>query len=161
MKTIVAVLFASMFIIGGADAQSPAQSAGAPPSRDASTPAMMKADAKRNMEVERHIKDLHAKLKITPAEESQWVAVAQTMRDSANELDKAIDKREASVNNATAIDDLNVYGEIVQAHADAVKRLSTAFSPLYASMSDDQKKVADEEFSARAHEGKKVSKAMK
>jgi hypothetical protein len=32
---------------------------------------------------------------------------------------------------------------------------------LYASMSDDQKKVADEEFSGRAHEGKKVSKAMK
>jgi vacuolar-type H+-ATPase subunit I/STV1 len=161
MKTIVAVLLASTFLIGAAYAQSPAQSAGAPPSRDASTPAMMKADAKRNMEVERHIKDLHAKLKITPAEESQWVAVAQTMRDNANELDKAIDKREANVNNATAIDDLNAFGEIVQTHADDIKKLSTAFSPLYASMSDDQKKVADEEFSGRAHEGKKVSKAMK
>src|ERR1019366_417018 len=156
MKTIVAVL-ASTFLITGAYAQSPARSTGAPPSPDASTSAM-KSDAKRDMGVEKHIKDLHAKLKITPAEESQWVAVAQTMRDNANELDKAIDKREANVNNATAIDDLNAFGEIVQTHADDIKKLSTAFSPLYASMSDDQKKVADEEFSGRAHEGKKVSK---
>jgi protein CpxP len=101
---------------------------------------------------------LHAKLKITPAAESQWAAVVQTMRDNANELDKVIDKREAIANNATAIDDLNAYGEIAQAHADGVKKLSTAFAPLYASMSDDQKKVADEVFAHRAHEGKKVSK---
>jgi periplasmic protein CpxP/Spy len=160
MKTIVAVL-ASTFLISGAYAQSPARSAGAPPSPDASTPAMMKGDAKRDMEVERHIKDLHAKLKITPAEESQWAAVVQTMRDNANELDKAIDKRKAIANNATAIDDLNAYGDIAQAHADSVKKLSTAFSPLYASMSDDQKTAADELFAHRAHEGKKVSKAMK
>jgi periplasmic protein CpxP/Spy len=160
MKTIVAVL-ASTFLITGAYAQSPTRSAGAPPSPDASTTAMMKSDAKRDMEVEKHIKDLHAKLKITPAEESQWAAVVQTMHDNVNQLDKVIDKREAIANNATAIDDLNAYGEIAQAHADGVKKLSTAFSPLYASMSDDQKKVADEVFAHRAHEGKKVSKAMK
>src|SRR6202171_4472578 len=120
MKTIVAVL-ASTFLISGAYAQSPARSAGAPPSPDASTPAMMKGDAKRDMEVERHIKDLHAKLKITPAEESQWAAVVQTMRDNANELDKAIDKRKAMTTNTKAIDDLNAYGVIAQAHADSVK----------------------------------------
>jgi len=160
MKTIVAVL-ASTFLITGAYAQSPARSAGAPPSPDASTTAMMKSDAKRDTKVETHIKDLHAKLKITPAEESQWAAVVQTMRDNANELDKAIDKRKAIVNNATAIDDLNAYGDIAQAHADGVKKLSTAFSPLYASMSDDQKKVADELFGHRMHEGKKISKATK
>jgi hypothetical protein len=160
MKTIVAVL-ASTFLITGAYAQSPARSAGAPPSSDASTTAMMKSDAKRDVEVDKHIKDLHAKLKITPAEESQWAAVAQTMRDNVNELDKAIAKREAIVNNATAIDDLNAYGDIAQAHADGVKKLSTAFSPLYASMSDDQKQVADEVFGHRAHKGKKISKATK
>ena len=104
---------------------------------------------------------MHAKLKITPAEESQWAAVVQTMHDNANEVDKAIDKRKAIASNATAIDDLNAYGEIAQAHADGVKKLSAAFSPLYASMSDDQKQVADEVFAHRPHEGKKVSKATK
>jgi periplasmic protein CpxP/Spy len=160
MKTIVAVL-ASTFLITCAYAQSPARPAGAPSSPDASTSAMMKSDAKRDMEVEKHIKDLHAKLKITPAEESQWTSVAQTMRDNAKEVDNAINKREAIVNSATAVEDLNAYGDIAQAHADGVKKLSTAFSPLYASMSDDQKQVADEVFGHRTHEGKKISKATK
>jgi len=159
MKTIVAVL-ASTFLITGAYAQSPAPTTGASPSAGASTSAM-KSDAKRDTEVEKHIKDLHAKLKITPAEESQWTSMAQTMRDNAKEVDMAIDKREAIVNNATAIDNLNAYADIVQAHADSVKKLSTAFSPLYASLSDDQKKVADELFGRRMHDGKKTSKATK
>jgi protein CpxP len=160
MKTLVAVL-ASTFLIGAAFAQSPAPSAGGPPSSNASPAAMMKSDAKRDMKVEKHIKDLHARLTITAAEESQWAAVAKTMRDNAKDLDAAIDKREAAIGNATAVDDLNAYGDIAQAHADAVKKLSAVFSPLYASMSDDQKKVADEVFAPRPHKGKKARKAMK
>src|ERR1700686_2422768 len=158
MKTIVAAL-TSAFLIGGAYAQSPSSPPGKTPSSDASTAAMAKSDAKRDMGVESHIKDLHAQLQITPAEETQWAAVAKAMRHSAIETDKAIDKREALVNKANAIDNLNAYGDIAQAHADGVKRLAAAFAPLYASMSDDQKKEADAVFAHRAHEGeKKVAK---
>jgi hypothetical protein len=111
------------------------------------------------MGVESHIKDLHAQLHITAAEEPQWAAVAKAMRHSATETDKATDKREALVNSANAIDNLNAYGDIAQAHADGVKRLAAAFAPLYASMSDDQKKEADAVFAHHAHEGeKKVAK---
>ena|SRR5208282_2218874 len=148
MKTIIAVL-AAMFLISGAFAQSPASSANA-------------SDAKHDMKVEKHLKELHAKLKITPAEETQWAAVAQTMRDSAKELEMAIDKREAIIDTATAIDNLNAYGDIAQAHTDSVKKLSAAFAPLYASMPDDQKMLADEVFAHRMHkEKKKESKGMK
>jgi hypothetical protein len=77
------------------------------------------------------------------------------MRDSAVELDKAIDKRESIVDSAPAIDNLNAYGDIVQAHADGVKKLAAAFSPLYASMPDDQKKLADDVFAHRMHKDKK------
>jgi hypothetical protein len=112
----------------------------------------MTADAKRNAQVEKHIAALHGTLKITPAEESQWANVAQTMRGSAIELDKAIDKRAAIVDNASAVDNLKAYGEIAQAHVDSVKKLAAAFSPLYASMPDDQKKIADEVFAQRAHQ---------
>jgi len=149
MKTIVAML-ASALLISGAYAQSPSSSA-------AKTPAMAKSDAKRDMAVEKHIKDLHAQLQITPAEETQWAAVAKSMRDSAVETDKAIDKREGLVGSATAIDNLNAYGEIAQAHVDGVKKLAAAFAPLYASMPDDQKKVADAVFAHRAHQGKKAA----
>ncbi len=152
MKIIVAAL-ASTFLISSASAQSPAPSASVPPSPAASAQAG-KADARRDMRVDRHIKELRGKLKITAAEETQWGAVAKTMRDNASALDMAIDKREAIIHNATAIDDLNAYADIAQAHADAVKKLSAVFSPLYASMSDTQKKVADEVFAQRAHERK-------
>ncbi|HTD11781.1 MAG TPA: Spy/CpxP family protein refolding chaperone [Steroidobacteraceae bacterium] len=154
MKTIITAL-TSAFLISGAYAQSPSSSAAAAPTAGAPTAAMTKADAKRDAGVENHIKDLHTQLQITSAQESQWAAVAKTMRDSAIETDKAIDKREALVKSASAVDNLNAYGDIAQAHADSVKKLAAVFAPLYASMSDDQKKVADSVFAHRAHEGKK------
>jgi protein CpxP len=156
MKAIVAVL-TSTFLMGSAYAQSPAASADAASSGSASSAAMMKTDATRTANVEKHIKALHATLKITPAEEPQWANVAQTMRGSAVELDKAIDKREANMGSASAVDDLSAYGDIAQAHADSVKRLAAAFSPLYAAMSDDQKKTADGVFAQRPHAHKKTA----
>ena len=147
MKVIAAVLI-STFVIGGAVAQA------ADPPASASNSAMASADAKRDAAVEKHIKELHATLKITPAEEAQWNEVAATMRDNARELDRAIDKRTASAPSATAVDDLNAYADIAQAHANGVKKLAGAFTGLYSVMSDSQKKEADEVFSHRGHEAK-------
>lgn len=157
MKTVVAAALTSAFLIGGAYADSPGSSPAMAPSSGASTDSMAKSGAKRDMAIENHIKDLHAQLQITPAEETQWAAVAKTMRDSAIETDKAIAKREALVNSASAVDNLHAYGDIATAHAEGVKRLAEAFAPLYASMPDDQKKVADAVFAHRAHEGKKAA----
>jgi protein CpxP len=156
MNTVVAALLVSTFLVGGAYAQTPAPPASAPRAPAASTPATTKSDTQRNADVEKHIADLHAKLKITAAEESQWGDVAKTMRDNANEIEEAIDKREV---HGTAIDDLNAYGEVVQAHADGIKKLAKVFAPLYASMSDDQKKLTDEEFVHHAHDHAHEGKA--
>jgi protein CpxP len=157
MKAIVALL-ASTFVIGGAIAQTPDPSASSGASADASSSAMANSDAKRDGAVEKHITELHASLRITKAEESQWNEVAETMRENVKNLDRAIDKRDANVASATAIDDLNSYADIAQAHANGVKKLANAFSGLYAVMSDDQKKEADEVFSHRGHDGRKIAK---
>ena len=157
---IIAKVLASTFLISSAYAFTPAY-ADTTASPNVSSAAEVKSDARDDMRVEKHIKELHAKLKITPNEESQWDAVAKVMHENATELDEVIDKRKANSGTATAIDDLNAYADIAQAHADGVKKLSTAFSPLYASMPDDQKKVADEEFLHRTHHGKNKHKAMK
>jgi hypothetical protein len=149
----IAVVLASTILIGAAYAQ-PA----ATPTSSSAQSAMMKADAKRDMGVEKHITELHAKLKITAAEETQWAAVAKAMRDSAGELDTAIDKRKSTMGSGTAVDDLNAYGDIAQAHADSVRKLSTAFAPLYAAMPDEQKMLADEVFTRRPHHAMKHSK---
>ena len=156
MKAIVSVLLASAFIAAGAYAQSPTSAARATDSPTGAT----RPDAGHNRDVQQRIADLHAKLAITLSEESLWSAVAQTMRDNAGQLDAAIDKRENA--DTTAVEDLNAYGNVVQAHADGIKKLSAVFSPLYTSMTDQQKKVADEVFAqAGHHQGKGEPRAMK
>ena len=95
---------------------------------------------------ELRIQDLHAKLKITAAQEEQWGKVAQTMRDDAKFIDALVQARMEHAKEMTAIDDLKSYGEIADAHADGIKKLTAVFGPLYASMSDPQKLAADNLF---------------
>lgn len=153
MKVIAAVLVSTV-VFGAAVAQ-----ASDPPgvAANATPAAMAKSDAKRNEAVERHITELHAQLKITRVEESQWTPVAETMRENARDLDQAIDRRDATIAGATAVDNLNTYADIAQAHADGVRKLAGAFLGLYSVMGDAQKKQADEVFSHRDPEVKKVA----
>ncbi len=93
--------------------------------------------------VETRIKDLHTKLKITPAEEEQWAKVTDVMRENAKRMDELNGARATNANTMTAVDDLKSYGEITDAHADEIKKFTAAFEPLYAGMSDAQKAEAD------------------
>ena len=154
---VIATILVSTFVFGAAVAQTSDPSASPRASAATSGSTMANSDAKRDAAVEKHIGQLHATLKITPAQEAQWNEVAATMRENAKEMDRVIDKRAANAATATAIDDLKAYEEIAQAHANGVKKLAAAFSGLYSAMSDDQKKAADEAFSHRGHEGKKVA----
>jgi hypothetical protein len=43
--------------------------------------------------VEKHIKQLHAQLHITPAEQPQWDQFAQVMRENARDMDQAFMRR--------------------------------------------------------------------
>ncbi len=96
--------------------------------------------------VEQRITDLHAALQITPAEETQWNGVAQAMRENAAAMDKLVAaNRTSPPQNMTAVQDLQTYEQVAQAHVDGLKNL-TAFSTLYDAMPDDQKKVADPVF---------------
>jgi protein CpxP len=156
MKAIVAVLVSTV-AFGTALAQTSDAPTSSHASAGSSRSAMANSDAKRDAAVEKHINELRAELKITPAQESQWSEVVATMRENAKELDLAIDKRVANAAGATAIDDLNAYAEIAQAHADGVKKLARVFAGLYSVMSDVQKKEADEAFSHRNHDGRKVA----
>jgi len=147
MKKIIVVAASALFMTGAfAQASAPVTTGTAP-----------NVPVKRSMTnagVEAHIKDLDNKLKITSAEQDQWNKVAQVMRDNAAQMTDLMSKREANEYTMTAVDDLNSYGDIAQAHADGVKKLSTAFEPLYNSMPDAQKKTADAVFHPRPHTAK-------
>jgi len=93
--------------------------------------------------VESRIKDLHAKLHITPAQEDLWQQVTTVLRDNAHALDALIQTQATQARTITAIDDLRAYSAISDAHAEGLKKFLTAFEPLYASMSEVQKQQAD------------------
>ena len=93
--------------------------------------------------VEARIKELHTKLKITPAQEELWNNVTQVMRDNAKTMETLARARSKEAGTMTAVDHLKSYGELVEAHAAGIKNFTQAFEPLYASMSDAQKKNAD------------------
>jgi hypothetical protein len=111
----------------------------------AQTPAVT-AEAKADT-VEQRITGLHDKLQITAAEEANWTAVAQTMRDNSAAMQKLVaEKKAQSPATMTALEDMMNYQTFAQAHVDGLKKLNMAFKTLYDAMPDAQKKVADETF---------------
>jgi protein CpxP len=118
----------------------------------APTPVAATATETKGETVEQRITALHASLKITPAEETQWNGVAQAMRENAAAMDKlTATKRTSPPQNMTAVEDLKTYQQFAQAHVDGLKNLTSAFSTLYDAMPDAQKKNADEVFQTSGH----------
>ena len=106
--------------------------------------------------VETRIKELYAKLKITPAQEPLWDNVTKAMREDAKTMEALIKARSENAPTMNAVEDLKSYSEITDAHANGIRKFIAVFEPLYASMSDAQKKDADTLF---RHQGRKKAKA--
>lgn len=106
---------------------------------------MMKKDHVEEMKahVEMRIKTLHDKLKITSEQETAWSGVADAMRENETTIGGLIHERHEHPKNLTAVDDLENYQKIAQAHADGLGKVVTAFKSLYNTLSDAQKKNAD------------------
>ena len=112
--------------------------------------------------VEDRIKSLHSKLGITDAQEAQWGDVAQVMRDNEAAISLLIQQRHKNPAAMTAVDDLQSYESIAQAHLDGLKKMIPVFLVLYTNMPDDQKKLADKAFGhyEGRHDGKLAKKHM-
>ena len=149
-------LFALFAVAGAALAASPSAD---PPLRvaQATTPAAPSGNAPAKTRpspaerVDARIKSLHDRLKITAAQEPQWNAVAQVMRENAQSMDQVIQQRHQT-QDMTAVDDLKAYQAIAQAHLQNVQKLLPAFQALYDTLSPEQKNAADDAFS-RARRG--------
>ena len=120
--------------------------------------AMMKGES-----VEQRITSLHKSLKITAAQETDWAAVAQAMRDNVKAMQTLVTAHNAeSTKKISAVESLNNYQAFAQAHVDGLKNLIPAFGTLYASMSDEQKATADQVFQKFGHKvGHKESRIKK
>jgi isopropylmalate/homocitrate/citramalate synthase len=111
--------------------------------------------------VEQRIKDLHTRLHITSAEESQWTQFAQLMRDNAKATDALYQAREQKVGTMTAVENLQSYSEIAQKHAEDIQKLVPAFQTLYDTFSTQQKKQADDVFRNYAEQAAQSRAAKK
>jgi LTXXQ motif family protein len=111
--------------------------------------------------VETRIKELHAELKITPAQEGVWSNVAQVMRDNEKVMEALHKTRSEKAKTMTAVEDVKSYAEIASAHADGLERFVPVFEALYSSMSDEQKENADTIFGSREPMAKKNTKSKR
>jgi periplasmic protein CpxP/Spy len=96
-------------------------------------------------DVEARISELHKQLQITSAEEPQFKAYADVMRQNAETMQSLFAQR-AQNPDRSAIGQLRWYAKLTAAHAEAVSKLVAPFEVLYQSLSDQQKKVADTVF---------------
>jgi hypothetical protein len=100
--------------------------------------------------VQQRIDALKSRLGITAAQEPAWDAFAATMRDNAAKSDALFAQRTASAATMNAVDNMHSYAAITLAYAEDTEKLASAFDTLYASLTDAQKKTADELFRQQA-----------
>lgn len=94
--------------------------------------------------VEGRIAFIKAELKITDAQAPQWNAFAQAMRDNASTMQGVMGSMMGMGQDGTMPDKLAAREKQLGAQLDAIRKLKAAADPLYAALSADQKKSADE-----------------
>lgn len=135
-----------------AEAQSGPAGGHAGPDRAGAGPMhghMMQGRFMPGRHIEGRIAFLRAELKITPAQSAQFDKVAAVMRDNAKSaaqmVEQARAERTAAPNAAPdAVARMNQRLKFAEARVAGMKKFVDAFAPLYQSLSDEQKKSADE-----------------
>ena len=136
---------AAMMIVGMSFVSAHAFAAGG--GKSSATSAIQDKDARKPIDRnEARMKDLHERLQISADQEVKWNYFVQTERDGAKEMGELIQERNLKVASMNAIDDFKSYQKIAESHADHLKKVIPAFKTLYESMSEGQKKIADDVF---------------
>lgn len=95
---------------------------------------------------------LKAELHITPAQEPQWDKVAQTLRQNDQERRQSFAQlRTERGQPPNALQHLETRARLSAQRAQQTDRFLAAFRPLYDTLSDGQKKSADELMAPHGH----------
>lgn len=153
------ILFAAGITLAvGASDTAPAQAAGPTVSPGTiSEPAphrtQRSARALAASQVDQRITALHTKLQIAPAQQPQWDQFTQVMRVNAQAMDDRFQRRVQVMPTMSAAENMQSYAHLVVEHGEDVQRLTAAFDTLYAGLSDQQKRIADQSFRDGAQRG--------
>jgi len=94
--------------------------------------------------VEGRLAFLKTELKITDAQLPLWNAVADAMRANAKNMGDMAGGMMGGSQTATLPDKLAMREKMMTTHLEALRKFKAAVDPLYAALSDEQKKTADE-----------------
>lgn len=94
--------------------------------------------------IEGHLAFLKVELHITDAQAPQWTAFADAVRAQATAMQTAMQAMPLPGGPLTAPDRMERHVTSLAARLDAMKAILAATKPLYAVLSDEQKKTADE-----------------
>ena len=103
-------------------------------------------------QTEARIKQLQGALKITEAQEGLWNNLTQVMRENAKDMDALTKDRAENAKTMNAVEHLKFHSQITEAHLNQLKKFIPSFEALYASMSDEQKKITDTIFRTGKYE---------
>lgn len=125
--------------------------------------AQANAQADRPAEHERHAPGRHiegriaflkAELKITDAQAPLFDKLATAMRENVKASREAFEQMRADRDKPrTALESLETRAKFDALRGQNLQRFLAAFKPLYESLSDEQKKTADELFARHHHHG--------
>jgi len=94
--------------------------------------------------VEGRLAFLKTELKITDAQLPLWNPLADAMRANAKTMGDMAGGMMGGSQTATLPDKLAMREKMMTAHLEALRKFKAAVDPLYAALSDEQKKTADE-----------------
>jgi hypothetical protein len=95
--------------------------------------------------VEGRLAFLKTELKITDAQLPLWNALADAIRTNAKSMREMMSGgMMGGSQTATLPDKLSMREKMMTAHLEALRKFKAAVDPLYAALSDEQKKTADE-----------------
>ena len=95
-------------------------------------------------------------LKITEAQEELWNNLTQVMRENAKDMDALTKDNAEKIKTMNAVEHIKFHSQITEAQLAQQKKFIPAFEALYASMSDEQKKITDTIFRTGKHGKHKI-----
>jgi hypothetical protein len=107
--------------------------------------------------VEARLAQAKTKLQITAAQEAQWNAFADVTRRHAKAADERIkamrDSKESQSKRLTAVERLERRQQMAADHSQRLTEVIAAAKPLYATLSAEQKAIADDMLTPRRGHG--------
>jgi protein CpxP len=110
--------------------------------------------------VEARLAYIRTALKITDAQQAQWNAFAETLRNQARAADQRMQEFRAQREQGATRERPNAIARLEreqQRHAESAMRINERLAvqrPLYAALSTEQKAIADEVLAPRRHGGR-------